>query len=228
MLLCLIVASALASLLGAPCSAASQPGALLAHLTLPAQLGLQSFQIDSSSLLPLFRPAPLLLRGGGAEEGEGGDMKAMDTGEEDSSRGEEEEGSLGLAPDSAGACFGESEASQRSKKKDREASPRSRACAIRGYKTRRGAQRGNAPQLATDWRGTNFSAIIDVRTPAEFTADHVPGAINLPVLNDTERHEVGLRYASSHFDGRECMCVYVRARARPPARVLRLDALGRL
>ncbi|WP_374275375.1 tRNA 2-selenouridine(34) synthase MnmH [Brevundimonas sp.] len=37
-------------------------------------------------------------------------------------------------------------------------------------------------------------AIIDVRSPAEFAEDHLPGAINLPVLDDVERAEVGTEY----------------------------------
>ncbi|MEM6897558.1 MAG: tRNA 2-selenouridine(34) synthase MnmH [Pseudomonadota bacterium] len=36
--------------------------------------------------------------------------------------------------------------------------------------------------------------IIDVRSPAEFAEDHVPGAINLPVLDNEERAEVGTIY----------------------------------
>jgi tRNA 2-selenouridine synthase len=39
-----------------------------------------------------------------------------------------------------------------------------------------------------------FDAIIDVRSPAEFALDHVPGAVNLPVLGDAERAEVGAIY----------------------------------
>ena len=39
-----------------------------------------------------------------------------------------------------------------------------------------------------------FGTIIDVRSPGEFALDHVPGAINLPVLNDAERAEVGTIY----------------------------------
>jgi tRNA 2-selenouridine synthase len=39
-----------------------------------------------------------------------------------------------------------------------------------------------------------FGDIIDVRSPAEFAEDHVPGAINLPVLSDAERGEVGTIY----------------------------------
>jgi tRNA 2-selenouridine synthase len=39
-----------------------------------------------------------------------------------------------------------------------------------------------------------YETIIDVRSPAEFAVDHVPGAINLPVLTDEERAEVGTIY----------------------------------
>ena len=45
-------------------------------------------------------------------------------------------------------------------------------------------------RTATDWRG-GFDSVIDVRSPAEFDEDHIPGAINLPVLDDRERAEVG-------------------------------------
>lgn len=40
----------------------------------------------------------------------------------------------------------------------------------------------------------SFDQVIDVRSPAEFAEDHVPGAINLPVLDDAERAEVGTIY----------------------------------
>ena len=43
------------------------------------------------------------------------------------------------------------------------------------------------------WTET-YSEIIDVRSPGEFALDHIPGAINLPVLNDVERAEVGTIY----------------------------------
>lgn len=36
-----------------------------------------------------------------------------------------------------------------------------------------------------------FDAIIDVRSPSEFAHDHLPGAINCPVLDDDERARVG-------------------------------------
>ena len=43
------------------------------------------------------------------------------------------------------------------------------------------------------WQG-NFSEIIDVRSPAEYRGDRIPGAINLPVLNNEERAKVGTIY----------------------------------
>jgi len=39
-----------------------------------------------------------------------------------------------------------------------------------------------------------FDAVIDARSPAEFAEDHVPGAINCPVLDDAERAIVGTLY----------------------------------
>jgi tRNA 2-selenouridine synthase len=41
----------------------------------------------------------------------------------------------------------------------------------------------------------SFSAVIDVRSPAEFALDHMPGAQNWPVLDDTQRAEIGTLYA---------------------------------
>ncbi len=39
-----------------------------------------------------------------------------------------------------------------------------------------------------------FDAILDVRSPAEFAEDHVPGAMNCPVLDNEERSRVGTDY----------------------------------
>lgn len=39
-----------------------------------------------------------------------------------------------------------------------------------------------------------FHTLIDARTPAEFALDHLPGAINCPVLSNEERHEIGTIY----------------------------------
>lgn len=41
---------------------------------------------------------------------------------------------------------------------------------------------------------SRFDEIIDVRSPAEFAEDHIPGAVNLPVLDDAQRAEVGTLY----------------------------------
>jgi tRNA 2-selenouridine synthase len=39
-----------------------------------------------------------------------------------------------------------------------------------------------------------FDQVIDVRSPAEFALDHIPGAVNCPVLNNEERVEIGTLY----------------------------------
>ena len=51
---------------------------------------------------------------------------------------------------------------------------------------------------------STFSDCIDVRTPAEFAEDHVPDAVNWPVLSDDERARVGTMYVQvSAFDARK-------------------------
>ncbi len=44
------------------------------------------------------------------------------------------------------------------------------------------------------WTASDYDMIIDVRSPAEFADDHLPGAVNLPVLDDDERAEIGTMY----------------------------------
>ncbi len=57
---------------------------------------------------------------------------------------------------------------------------------------------------------SRFNAIIDVRSPAEFAEDHLPGAINLPVLSDAERAEIGTIYKQeSRFKARRVGAAYV-------------------
>jgi tRNA 2-selenouridine synthase len=41
----------------------------------------------------------------------------------------------------------------------------------------------------------DFDDVIDARTPAEFAEDHIPGALNAPVLSNEERAAVGTMYA---------------------------------
>jgi tRNA 2-selenouridine synthase len=56
----------------------------------------------------------------------------------------------------------------------------------------------NLTQLA------EFDDIIDVRTPAEFADDHIPGAINCPVFSNEERIIVGTLYKqASPFEARK-------------------------
>lgn len=49
----------------------------------------------------------------------------------------------------------------------------------------------------------SFDEVIDARSPAEFAEDHVPGAVNLPVLDNEERARVGTIYTrESRFAAR--------------------------
>ncbi|MDB5733039.1 MAG: tRNA 2-selenouridine(34) synthase MnmH, partial [Variovorax sp.] len=51
-----------------------------------------------------------------------------------------------------------------------------------------------APQPVRVADRHRFDTLIDARTPAEFAIDHIPGAINCPVLDNEERHIVGTLY----------------------------------
>ena len=49
-----------------------------------------------------------------------------------------------------------------------------------------------------------FHTVVDARSPAEYADDHLPGAVNWPVLDDDERREVGTEYKQvSAFDARK-------------------------
>lgn len=62
----------------------------------------------------------------------------------------------------------------------------------------RNASLANVAQLA------EFDEVIDVRSPAEYAEDHVPGAISCPVLSDAERARVGTIYKQiSAFEARK-------------------------
>ena len=55
-----------------------------------------------------------------------------------------------------------------------------------------------------------FDEIIDVRSPSEFAEDHVPGAINRPVLSDDQRVEIGTIYKQhSPFHAKRIGAAYV-------------------
>jgi tRNA 2-selenouridine synthase len=60
------------------------------------------------------------------------------------------------------------------------------------------------PASLPDLLDHTFDTVIDVRSPAEYAEDHVPGAINLPVLDNEERAKVGTLYKQvSPFDARK-------------------------
>ena len=55
-----------------------------------------------------------------------------------------------------------------------------------------------------------FDAIIDVRSPAEFALDHIPGAINCPALDDAQRAEIGTLYVQvSPFEAKKRGAAFV-------------------
>ena len=55
-----------------------------------------------------------------------------------------------------------------------------------------------------------FDEVIDVRSPGEFLEDHIPGAINLPVLDDAERIQVGTLYKQiSSFEAKKVGAAFV-------------------
>lgn len=57
----------------------------------------------------------------------------------------------------------------------------------------------NHQRVTIDHLG-EFDEIVDVRTPLEFAEDHVPGAINAPVMSNEERVIIGTLYKESPFD----------------------------
>lgn len=58
--------------------------------------------------------------------------------------------------------------------------------------------------ILADFLDHDFDCVIDARSPAEYAEDHIPGAINLPSLSNSERAEVGTIYKQvSPFDARK-------------------------
>ena len=57
-----------------------------------------------------------------------------------------------------------------------------------------------------------FDALIDARSPAEYELDHIPGAINCPVLNNEERAQIGTIYKQvSPFEAKRLGAAMVSA-----------------
>lgn len=64
--------------------------------------------------------------------------------------------------------------------------------------------------LATVARLAEFDEIIDARSPAEYRDDHIPGALNRPVLDDEQRAHIGTLYKQvSPFEARKQGAVLV-------------------
>ena len=62
----------------------------------------------------------------------------------------------------------------------------------------------------SDWKSSRFDMIIDVRSPKEFQIDHIPSAVNMPVLTDTQRAETGRIYKQvSPFEARKLGASYI-------------------
>lgn len=77
------------------------------------------------------------------------------------------------------------------------------------------------------FQAENFDTIIDVRSPAEFAEDHIPGAVNMPVLSNEERAEVGTIYAQeSPFRARKIGATRVARNAATAIETHLLDNEG--
>ena len=78
-----------------------------------------------------------------------------------------------------------------------------------------------------DLLAPGFDDILDVRSPGEFADDHIPGALNLPVLDDAERALVGTIYKQeSAFRARKVGGALVAKRAGANIEAYLLDKPG--
>ena len=76
-------------------------------------------------------------------------------------------------------------------------------------------------------RAQGFDTIIDVRSPAEYAQDHVPGAVSMPVLSNEERARVGTIYTrDSPFTARKIGAALVARNAAMAIETHLLDKPG--
>ena len=69
---------------------------------------------------------------------------------------------------------------------------------------------GHTPIEVTVAHLEGFDDIIDVRSESEYEEDHLPGAVNFPVLNDQQRIEVGTIYKQvGAFEAKKLGAVWV-------------------
>lgn len=72
--------------------------------------------------------------------------------------------------------------------------------------------KGREPLAVTVAQLAEFDEVIDVRSEGEYEEDHIPGAINCPVLDNEERVRVGTIYKqSSSFDAKRLGAALVSA-----------------
>ena len=66
--------------------------------------------------------------------------------------------------------------------------------------------------LVTVAQLADFDELLDVRSESEFAEDHIPGALNCPVLSDAERARVGILYKeASPFEAKKVGAALVSA-----------------
>ena len=66
--------------------------------------------------------------------------------------------------------------------------------------------------IAIEQALSGFDDILDVRSPAEYAQDHLPGALNMPVLDDAERSRIGTLFVQvSPFEARRQGAAWVAA-----------------
>ncbi len=80
----------------------------------------------------------------------------------------------------------------------------------------------------SDLLAHGYDTVIDVRSPAEFAEDHIPGAINLPALSNAERAKVGTIYKQvSPFDARKIGAALVAKNVAEHLQTRLADKTGR-
>lgn len=67
--------------------------------------------------------------------------------------------------------------------------------------------------------------LVDLRSPAEYASSHIPGAVSLPILDDSERHEVGLTYQLSGPEAARTLGVRLVS-PRLPSMIERIASIG--
>jgi tRNA 2-selenouridine synthase len=82
-------------------------------------------------------------------------------------------------------------------------------------------RRGHATPETFDRLLLEGRPLLDVRAPVEFRRGAIPGAVNLPLLTDEERHQVGLRYKQA---GQDAAIRLGETLVSGPARTQRIEA----